>query len=154
MDCAVSALVTQIVLTLQRNKCIFSFSFLTAVVLRGCGIYFLWEEQHKAEDMAHLCPKSLDPLLCVSRSQRSNNDFESPTGVPKAQISFCYGKNLLWEGGSILIAYIISAKQMFLQLFADTFRFFLTIFTEALLIIMSTFVGHGKISNCRLQGIW
>lgn len=64
MDCAVSALVTQIVRTLQRNKCIFNCS-----CIEGMWNPFPLRETAKRRGYGSSVSKSLDTMLCVNRSK-------------------------------------------------------------------------------------
>lgn len=62
MDCAVSALVTQIVRTLQRNKCISNCSCIEGM----WNPFPLRETAKKAGDMAHLCRNPLIPCRALT----------------------------------------------------------------------------------------
>lgn len=85
MDCAVSALVTQIVRTLQRNKCIFDCS-----CIEGMWNPFPLTETAKGRGYGSSLSKSLDTVLCVSRSKGQMMSLRLPRLSPKAITAHWY----------------------------------------------------------------
>lgn len=79
MDCAVSALVTQIVRTLQRNKCIFNCSCMEGM----WKIHFLWERRQKGRGYGSSVDKSLDAMFCVNGSKGQMMSLCLPQNSPR-----------------------------------------------------------------------
>lgn len=82
MDCAVSALVTQIVRTLQRNKCIFNCGCMEGM----WKIHFLWDRRQKGRGYGSSAAQSLDAVFFAFMGQGSNDEFVSHTKEPKVNL--------------------------------------------------------------------
>lgn len=85
MDCAVSALVTQIVRTLQRNKCIFNCS-----CMEGMYNPFPLGETTKGRGYGSSVSKSPDAMFCVNRSKGQMMSLCLPRKSLKSIINTSY----------------------------------------------------------------
>lgn len=102
MDCAVSALVTQIVQTLQRNKCIFNCGCMEGM----WKIHFLRDRWQKGRGYGSSASQSLDAVffafvgqrvkwwVCVSHKAAQGESLHNATPLAKAKPS----SERVWDG--------------------------------------------------------